>query len=59
MVLYRGIPTTGSWPGVGGGNYSYTGVGEKCLNCAKKKKIVVWKLLHKKDLKTISALGEF
>ena len=26
--------------GGGGGNHSYTGVGEKCLNCAKEKIVV-------------------
>ena len=33
----RGTPTPGSWLGVGGGNYSDAGVGEKCLDCAKEK----------------------
>ena len=30
--------TPGSWPGVGGGNYSDAGVGEKCLDCAEDKR---------------------
>ena len=34
----RGTPTPGSWPGVGGGNYSDAGVGEKCLDCAEEKR---------------------
>ena len=34
-VFCRGTPTPGSWPGVGGGNYSDAGVGEKCFDCGK------------------------
>ena len=34
----RGTPTPGSWLGVGGGNYSDAGVGEKCLDCAEEKR---------------------
>ena len=45
----RGTPTPGSWPGVGGGNYSDVGVGEKCFDCVKEK-IFVYNLLHKDDI---------
>ena len=31
----RGTPTLGSWPGVGGGDYSDVGVRNKWLDCAK------------------------
>ena len=34
----RGAPTPGTWPGLGGGNYSDVGVLNKCLDCANEKK---------------------
>ena len=36
--VVRGTPTPGSWPGVGGGDCSDVGVGNKCLDCAKEKR---------------------
>ena len=33
----RGTPIPDSWLGVGSGNYSDMGVGEKCLDCGEKK----------------------
>ena len=34
-------PIPGFWSGVGGGNYSDVGVGEKCFDCAKEKKLFI------------------
>ena len=34
----RGTPTSGSYPEVGGGNYSAVGVRDNCLNCAEEKR---------------------
>ena len=36
--LFGGIPTPGSWPGVGCDDYSDVGVLNKCLDCANEKK---------------------
>ena len=43
--IRRGSSVDGSWPGVGGGNYSDAGVEEKCRG----KKGVVEQLLDKED----------